>query len=65
MGAWGKFHPAEHSTQCTPQHTERPAYHDDLPYRWQSAPLWDRAHGLVTLSNDMPPNPNSAAGLLP
>ena len=58
MGAWGKFHPTEHSVQCTPQHTERPAYHDDLPYLWQSAPLWDRAQRLVTLSNDVPPNPN-------
>ena len=60
MGAWGKFHPAEHSAQCTPQHTGRPAYHDDLPYLWQSAPLWDRAHQLVTLSHDVPPNPNRA-----
>ena len=60
MGAWEKFHSAEHSVQCTLQHTERPAYHDDLPYLWQSAPLWDRAHRLVTLSNDVPPNPNRA-----
>ena len=60
MGAWGKFHPTEHYAQCTPQHTERPVYHDGLPYLWPSAPLWDRAHGLVTLSNDVPPNPHRA-----
>ena len=66
IGAWGKFHPAEHSAQCTPQHTERPAYHDHLPFLWQSAPLWNRAHPLVTLSNNVPPKPEqSALGLLP
>ena len=32
IGAWGKFHPAEYSTQCTTQHAEWHDYHDDLPY---------------------------------
>ena len=66
MGAWGKFHPAKHSAQCTLQHTERPVYHDHLPFLWQSAPLWNRAHPLMTLSNNVPPKPEqSALGLLP
>ena len=60
MGAWGKFHPAEYSIPCRTQHAEWPAYQDNLPYQWQAAPLWDRAQRLVTLSNDVPPNPNKA-----
>ena len=60
MGAWGKLHPTEYSSPCTTQHAEWPAYRDDVPYQWQAAPLWDRAQRLVTLSNDVAPNPNRA-----
>ena len=57
MSKWGKFHATEHSAQCTAQHTEHPVCSDDLPHLWNQTLLWDRARRLLTLSNDVPPNP--------
>ena len=57
MSKWGKFHATEHSAQCMAQHTEHPVCSDDLPDLWHQASLWDSARPLLTLSNDLPPNP--------
>ena len=62
-GCLGKIPPrGVLKTPRTTKHAEWPAHRDGLPYHWQAARLWDGAHRLVTLSNDVPP---SATGLLP